>query len=255
MKVDDKNQNSAAAGRRVFSGQTTKYIEDFYDRRAFFVKEYHTDSIKKILGLVRGMDAESVLDIGCGGGEITKIIADAVGAKTVVGVDISRKQLARASKKGIKTFRVDLNREKIPVNEKFDLIICSEVLEHIIDPDHVLAEIYRLSKPKAKQIFSTPNLAAWYNRISLLLGWQPFHLDTSFRFKGANPLFRHKEPYGHMRIFTKNSMIELLARHGLNVIAFETAVLGHDSALRTAIERTLPLKGLKSIMIFLTERN
>lgn len=234
--------------------KTDKYLEKFYNTRAFFVERYHRNKIKKILKILEGIKAENLLDIGCGNGTITKIIAKAVGADKVVGVDISTRQLIQARKKGIKTFRIDLNNEGIPIKTRFELIVCTDVLEHIFDPDHVLDEIYRLSKSNGYQLFSTPNFAAWYNRLALLLGWQPFNLDASLHFKGYNPLFRFKEPYGHIRLFTKKSLIELFERHGLKVIKFDTANLRHESIIRNFVERSIPFKNLKSFLIFLTKR-
>jgi 2-polyprenyl-3-methyl-5-hydroxy-6-metoxy-1,4-benzoquinol methylase len=231
-----------------------RYLEKFYNERAFFVKEYNKNKIEKILKMFKDVRAEKILDIGCGDGTITKEIADTVGAKTVVGVDLSKRQLSQAKKKGVETHRVNLNKEKIPLKMKFDLIVCIDVIEHIFDPDHLLDEVTRLSKPEGYQLFSTPNFGAWYNRLALLIGWQPFNLDTSLRFKGHNPMFRFKEPYGHIRLFTKNSLIDLLKNHGLNVVRFDTANLSHESLFRNIVEHAVPFKNLKSFLIFLTEK-
>jgi methionine biosynthesis protein MetW len=233
--------------------KTDIYLKKFYENRAFFVEKYHVFLIPKTLEMIDGIKAKKVLDVGCGGGEITEIIAKKVRAKKVVGVDISSKQLKTASKRGIETVQVDLNKEKIPLKEKFDLVICLNFLEHILNPDHVLNEIYRLSK--SKQVFMIPNFAAWYNRISLLLGWQPFNIDTTLEFKGYNPFFRYKEPYGHIRLFTKNSARELLIRHGFSIIKFDGTMLGQESWIRNLAEKIFsPTVGLKSILIFLTKK-
>lgn len=50
------------------------------------------------------------------------------------------------------------------------------------DPDHMLDELYRVLKPKGICILITPNLAAWFNRFALPLGYQPGGLDASLRY-------------------------------------------------------------------------
>ena len=54
-------------------------------------------------------------------------------------------------------FRVGQAEKTAFQDEMFDIIICSEVLEHVPQPQHCLAEIHRILKPGGTAVFSTPN--------------------------------------------------------------------------------------------------
>lgn len=69
----------------------------------------------------------------------------------------------------------------------------------------------------------TPNLAAWFNRILLVLGSQPMFtevstIDKTLGLKGFKNLAHTTSPVGHLRIFTLDSLKEILELHGFTVI-------------------------------------
>ena len=129
----------------------------------------------------RGGPYERLLDIGCGVGNIALYLKEAVGAREVYGVEIAEKQVKAARQKGVEAFAVDVGVERLPFDDGFfDVIFCGEVIEHLIDTDHLLDEVYRTLSPKGLCVLTTPNLAAWYNRLTLLLGFQPFYTQVGF---------------------------------------------------------------------------
>ena len=122
------------------------------------------------------------MDIGCGDGNFTVLMAKSLRAKEVYGVDISEKGVEMAKRKGVKAFKVDVDEENLPFNDNyFDVVTALEVIEHLFDPDHFLEEVYRVLKPNCIFVLSTPNLASIHNRIALLLGYQPFPMGVSAR--------------------------------------------------------------------------
>jgi SAM-dependent methyltransferase len=80
----------------------------------------------------------------------------------------------------------------------FDRVICSEVLEHVTDPDAATAELVRVVKPGGLFAVSVPT---------------PF-TEWAFRF-GSDDYFN--TPGGHVRIFTVQDAIDLLEEHGLTI--------------------------------------
>ena len=80
----------------------------------------------------------------------------------------------------------------------FDRIICSEVLEHVTDPDRAAAELSRVLKPDGILAVSVPT---------------PF---TEWAYWFASDDY-FNTPGGHVRIFTAGSLSRLLARQGLTV--------------------------------------
>ncbi|MDP1870863.1 MAG: bifunctional 2-polyprenyl-6-hydroxyphenol methylase/3-demethylubiquinol 3-O-methyltransferase UbiG [Gallionella sp.] len=104
---------------------------------------------------------KSVLDVGCGGGILSESMA-ALNAN-VTGIDLSDKALQVAKLHLLESGR-KVNYRKIAVEdmaaespESFDIITCMEMLEHVPDPDSVIASCAKLVKPGGWVFFSTLN--------------------------------------------------------------------------------------------------
>ena len=166
-----------------------------------------------VIRLLKDIKAKTLLDLGCGSGALTLRIAQVIGAAEVYGVDIDDEALRIAEMRGIKTFKVDLSKEHIPLpDESIDIITALEVLEHLLNPDHMIKEAYRVLKKGGYFLVSTPNLASWVNRIVMLLGYQPYNAEVSTEIL-AGVLWRAYsfiKPSGHIRPFTLRALIELL---------------------------------------------
>lgn len=141
-----------------------------------------------------------LLDIGCADGNLSLIAKEVLRAKEVYGVDVSTECLQEAGKKGVKTFKVDVNRDRFPLEaDSFDVIIASEILEHCILPANLLREAYRVLKTGGYLILSTPNLASFYDRFLLLFGSQPLSLEASYEYPNAGKLKIAFGPTGGQR--------------------------------------------------------
>ncbi len=161
-----------------------------------------------------------MLDIGCYDGEKTVRYKAATQTEIVWGVEFSADRLMEAEKRGILPINADLNSD-LPLDfppASFDVIICSEVIEHVFSPDSLLDEIARLLSPGGYAILTTPNLASWKNRIALMLGWQPFATEVSTRDRYGNPFVVRGYPVGHIRIFTLSALLEMLHVAGLRPV-------------------------------------
>ena len=164
-----------------------------------------------------------ILDIGCADGSLSLVFKEVLRAKEVYGLDISTEYLQEARKKGMKTFKVDVNRDRFPLEaDSFDVIIASEILEHCILPENLLREAYRVLKTGGYLILSTPNLASFYDRFLLLFGSQPLSLEASYEYPNAGKALRiafgprggQRKSYegdpGHIRCMSYRATIELL---------------------------------------------
>ena len=159
----------------------------------------------------------NILDLGCGNGNQTKDIVKLVSATDVYGIDIDQTILREAENNGIKGIKANLNIDKLPFDDEyFDLVILSEVIEHLLNPDNALEEAYRVLKSGGVFVVTTPNLSSWMNRIYLLLGYQPPDMEVSTKVRVGNP-WRKGALSGHIRPFTARAMKELLTHYGFNV--------------------------------------
>lgn len=109
-----------------------------------------------IMDMLELCNSDVVLDVGCGLGYFTDMIAGY--APESMGIDIDFKCIAwcRENMKG--NYRlVDLTDYPYPFKDNtFDKILCTEVLEHIQDNGAVLDELYRIIKPGGMLVVSVP---------------------------------------------------------------------------------------------------
>lgn len=172
--------------------------------------------IEAIVNLAGGN--KRVLDIGCYDATISQLIAQ--NHNEVYGIDISAEAVKIANQKRIKAYCLDIENEELPFdNIFFDVIVASEVIEHIFDLDSFFNRINRVLKPDGYLILTTPNLATLGRRLLLLFGKNPF-IETIF-----------KEGWGgHIRYFVKDSLFELLNVYGYRVDYFTSDVVNFNGS-------------------------
>ena len=195
--------------------------------------------IRRVLEVCRKLRADRLLDIGCGDGEITLQLRDLSGASQVFGVDISAAAVEAANQRQVKATQLNIDETDLPFGDSsFDLVYCGEVLEHLLDPDHLLHEILRVLHPAGHCIITTPNLAAWTERVVLLLGRQPYSTGVSFKYPHAGKLLIPADAPGweggHIRVMALRAFRTLLDLHGF------TIVLLRGTRLHTSTRLPLP---------------
>lgn len=136
-------------------------------------------------------------------------------------VEISSRSVQLLKSGGYRAQQLDVSRDSLPFQPaSFDLVILSEVLEHLVDPDHALDEIHSVLAAEGALILTTPNLAAWFNRIQLLLGFQPIFTETGTSYVfGRGPLVSPTRPVGHLQIYTREAVHRILELHCFRVIS------------------------------------
>jgi len=102
-----------------------------------------------------------VLDIACGEGYGSWLLRE-WGAREVVGVDVSDEAIAvantRFAREGVRFLRSDASRVcDLLGEERFDLIVCFETIEHVPDPSSLLRALRLLASPEAVILLSCPN--------------------------------------------------------------------------------------------------
>lgn len=221
---------------------------DFYNK-GYYAGLAPEPRFKKVLGIATGLKGERLLDIGCGDGSFTVLLKEALKAKEVTGIEIATEAVAALEGKGIKACQLDIDEQPFPFSDDcFDVIYCGEVIEHLFNPDHLLREIYRVLKPGGSCIITTPNLAGWPNRLSLLLGYQPFATAVSPEHEGAGKLIMKGDEgqWGHIRVFTTRALKELLKIHQFRI----KRLVGCPVTAKTLSSKILPgfIKVVDNIM-------
>lgn len=150
------------------------------------------------LSLIEQCNGLTALDAGCREGSQTKMLMEK--GYRVTPVDI------------VKLFPeaevVDLNKSLPFSDNSFDLIFCSEVLEHLIDPFFTVKEFNRILKPSGKIIITTPNSYCLIFKMLSLLGFPPKAIQKKdhihfFSIENITRLFPDSKIYGFFPIFIK----------------------------------------------------
>ena len=160
--------------------------------------------IRKLLALLDGEPRGRLLDVGCAAGELGVLLA--ARGWSVAGVDREPALVAAARERGIDARHCDFGQMLLPwPDSAFDAVVLAEVIEHVLDTDHVLTEIVRVLRSGGALVVTTPNLASLENRARLLLGRYPMWMDI--RVEGT----------GHVRYYTPRMLRAHLRRHGFRV--------------------------------------
>lgn len=170
--------------------------------------------------LASAPDRARILDIGCGDGFATAVAAARLPAHRFAGLDWSAPSLGLARDRGLAVLRAGLDTSLPIRSASVDVVIMSEVIEHLVDTDSAVEEAHRVLKPGGSLLLSTPNLAAWYNRGLLAVGVQPVFSEVSLRSVFGRP---GSQVAGHLHMFTRRALVAFLAAYGLQAVSVRGA--------------------------------
>ena len=181
---------------------------------------YFSDAKPAFLELIdpRGL---RVLDLGCGGGHNGALLKRA-GAREVVGVEQNAGAAAQARKRLDAVVQADLGHLDLSQlgDEPFDAILASDVLEHLAEPEEVLARALTRLRPGGVVVVSLPNVAHVVVFANLLMKRWP---------RKSSGIFDRT----HLRFFAKRDMVRLLEHAGLRVLRIQPYYTRH-AAVRAA---------------------
>ena len=113
--------------------------------------------LKTVAGFASVTMNDSLVELGC---EQGILLASLPKARRMVGVDISSVALKDARRrlgKRAELIQADVEKPLNVIKEEFDVVICSQLLEHVENPKAVMENIRKLAKDKARVVISVPN--------------------------------------------------------------------------------------------------
>jgi len=197
-----------------------------------YIREEDLKRLKFIQSAIINLNkpGAKVLDVGCGNGNNSRQLAS-LGFE-VLGIDISNSTINEANR--LNTYAnlkfECIAAEKLSIVNKFDAIICCEVVEHIHQPAPVIQTLTNLLKKDGVLIVTVPNgygprevimtkpmQAAMKNKFtwSIIAGAKKL-----LGFKGST-IQSEAEDLMHVQFFTKKSLIKLLQNQGLVLQKFK----------------------------------
>lgn len=165
-------------------------------------KKSANSSHSRLIALVP-REARRILDLGCGEGAISRTLIDQ--GLEVVSLD------AQAPAAPLPHFiQADLTHElPLAPDERFDVVILADVLEHLADPERLLRRAKSHVRRGGRLLVSLPNVVHWSIRAQILTG----------RFQYTN---RGILDQSHLRFFTRHSAEQLFRGAGLEIVSHRT---------------------------------
>jgi SAM-dependent methyltransferase len=187
--------------------------------------------------LARRPGPQRIVDVGCGDGAATHVLKQLDPRNTVIGIDWSATALAQARARGLLVIQGGVEGSGLPLpGASADVVIMSELIEHLVDTDAAVDEARRVLRPGGVLLLSTPNLAAWFNRGLVCLGIQPLFSEVSLRGIYGRP---GHEVAGHLRLFTRRALVEFLTARGFRCERVEGAPYHDVPRPLRPLDRTL----------------
>ncbi|MEO1146913.1 MAG: methyltransferase domain-containing protein [Cyanobacteria bacterium J06638_22] len=150
-----------------------------------------------------------ILDLGCGNGSLSRYIAQQ--GHNVTGIEPSSSGIKFAQAQESNCTFIQAGIESLPyekLEHQFDVIISSEVIEHLLFPRELIRASKRCLKPNGRVILTTPYHGYWKNLTIAIMGKMDHHF---------NPLWDG----GHVKFFSQKTLTTLMEQEGLTQIKFQ----------------------------------
>lgn len=144
-----------------------------------------------------------LLDVGCGTGALGERVKREIGCE-VAGITYSSAEAHLAAARLDRVIVADLNTLEAGGLGRFDCIVCSHVLEHLHQPEDLLANLRSCLSENAVLIVALPNMVHWKQRLDFARG--------RFRYTEGGLMDRT-----HFRFFDWQTAQDLVARAGFVV--------------------------------------
>ena len=178
-----------------------------------------------------------VLEIGCGTGNTLQWLRKHRGCEWLGGVERYPDAAAQARKKADVVYEGDIEQLELPVPKaSLDLILCLDVLEHLIDPWRVTSRLRELIRPGGALIISVPNIR---NRDIIF----PLLFKGKWDYAAAGVLDRT-----HLRFFVRETAIDLVESSGLKVDRIHETGLERKTKKSRMFISLLP-EGIRSFLV------
>jgi len=150
----------------------------------------------------------SMLEIGAGAGDTLLYAKENSFARNIYGVELFQIKGSNQESNIFSDFIIgNIETMTLPFeHSQFDVIVCGDVLEHLIDPSETLKQLKKYLKPNGVIIASIPNIREFETMKKIFF-------QGDFRYEDSGILDRT-----HLRFFCKKNIIDLFENQDYNII-------------------------------------
>jgi ubiquinone/menaquinone biosynthesis C-methylase UbiE len=166
---------------------------------------------------------KKILDVGCGRGFYVQTLSEFKSVERIDGIEIEPEYLAQA-RQTVQSPKVHLQLGSVyelPFKSKsFDMVVLSEVLEHLTNEAQALAEIKRVLKPDGWLVLTVPSIDfpfAWDPLNWLLMRLFQTHVNKDIWWLAGIWA-------GHQRLYSTKQLISVLQKNGFGIRAYHPVV-------------------------------
>jgi 2-polyprenyl-3-methyl-5-hydroxy-6-metoxy-1,4-benzoquinol methylase len=179
---------------------------------------YHADTpthnltyqLHDLINLIGQNKSQKILDLGCGNGYLVNYLIKL--GYNAYGTDASEKGIAIAKKTNPERFFLqDISSDNLPaglLGISFDLIISTEVIEHLYNPQAFIQFCQNQLKQSGEIIITTPYHGYLKNLILSIFNKWDSHM---------NPLWLG----GHIKLWSKKTLSKILTDAGFTIVTFK----------------------------------
>ena len=185
-----------SAGKQTFSGANQGYASN--------LRRWMTEELRDL------PNTSPVIEVGCGDASFTTELAKHF--SRVTAIDISAGQIAEnAARWPAITFLQHDVSERFPFADgTFEVVWCSEVLEHLFDPAFALREMHRILRAGGRLLVTVPYHGRFKNLLIALFKWDEHFVPSS----------------PHIRFYTKRTLSRIAGAAGFSAIQIKTCGMG-----------------------------
>lgn len=199
---------------------------------------YFTSARMDLIELLPRCKTNKILELGAGTGE-TLLAAKSLGlASEVVGIDLVKIENSNQSNPDINKFIIgNIESLDLELEENyFDVIICADVLEHLVEPLLVIKKISKHLKMGGIFISSIPNIRHYTVMRSILV-------YGDFDYEDGGILDKT-----HLRFFCRKNVIKIFQENGYDVIKIKTNMGGYG--LKHKLLNNITFGVFKDLFVF-----
>jgi 2-polyprenyl-3-methyl-5-hydroxy-6-metoxy-1,4-benzoquinol methylase len=166
--------------------------------------------VPDVFQIVAGLKAKRILDIGAGNGALCGLLEQQGYAVAGCEYDKNGVEIARAAYPAVPFYNFGVQDDPaslLATEQKFDVVVSTEVIEHLFSPHQLPIYAARVLTDKGHLVLSTPYHGYWKNlALSIFNKWDFHH----------GPLWHG----GHIKFWSRRTLTQLLEEHGFEVLEF-----------------------------------